>query len=96
MKKYGDELFIYAMAMQQDKDDNPVEDAEQNDETANPGLSGQLLGTPCKAQKGVPPPANEWQMDHIIAKVYGGTGNGGANSYNNAQIWFRSHLPEQS
>ena len=29
-------------------------------------LSGQTLVPPQKSMKGVTPPANEWQIDHII------------------------------
>lgn len=31
-------------------------------------LSGQILVPPQKSMKGVTPPANEWQIDHIIPK----------------------------
>jgi 5-methylcytosine-specific restriction endonuclease McrA len=36
------------------------------------------------SQKGVTPPANEWQIDHIDPK-----NNGGSNSYDNAQVLSR-------
>jgi hypothetical protein len=87
MKKYGDELFVYAMAMQKDNDSDQAENMNKNGLAVNSDLP---LIKPYKAQKGVPPPDNEWQTDHIIAKVYGGTCNGGANSYRNAQIWFQT------
>ena len=134
MRKYGDELFAYAMVLKKEKDFNPEdsdselevedndgssedsgvdlkdsdgyleyngsnledsdgaqdEDIDINRGAVNSGLSDISRIKPCKAQKGVPPQKNEWRMDHIIAKVYGGTCNGGANSYNNAQLWFQS------
>ncbi|MDR2712403.1 MAG: hypothetical protein LBB91_04740 [Clostridiales bacterium] len=32
MKKYGDELFIYAMALQEDKDNEQEEDEQDEDQ----------------------------------------------------------------
>jgi hypothetical protein len=48
-------------------------------------LSGEVLVPPAKSQKGVTPPANEWQIDHITAKD-----NGGTNSFGNAQVLSRA------
>ncbi|WP_110955874.1 HNH endonuclease [Anaerosinus massiliensis] len=47
-------------------------------------FAGESLVKPSKSQKGVTPPENEWQIDHIVAKA-----NGGTNSYSNAQVLSR-------
>lgn len=47
-------------------------------------MSGQVLIKPSKSQKGVTPPDNEWQIDHIKARS-----KGGSNSYSNAQVLSR-------
>lgn len=47
-------------------------------------MSGEELVKPSKSKKGVTPPENEWQIDHIDPKD-----NGGSNSYSNAQVLSR-------
>ena len=96
MRKYGDELYIYALSMKEEDNGDKDNDAETNDKSVGSDLSDTSLVKPRKAQKGAPPPENEWQMDHIIAKVYGGTCNGGADSYRNVQIWLQSVNKEVS
>ncbi|EMT9786944.1 pretoxin [Neisseria gonorrhoeae] len=46
--------------------------------------SGEVLVRPKKSQKGITPPSNEWQIDHVQAKS-----KGGSNSYKNAQVLSR-------
>jgi RHS repeat-associated protein len=48
-------------------------------------LSGEVLTQPAKSRKGVTPPSNEWQIDHIVSKNKCGT-----NSYSNAQVLSRA------
>jgi 5-methylcytosine-specific restriction endonuclease McrA len=49
------------------------------------GERDEVLVQPAKSQKGVTPPANEWQIDHVTAKD-----NGGTNSFGNAQVLSRA------
>lgn len=60
------------------------ENMNKNGGVVKSDLSGQELVKPSKSQKGVTPPENEWQIDHINPKD-----NGGSNSYNNAQVLSR-------
>ena len=60
------------------------ENMKKNGGVVKSDLSGQELVKPSKSQKGVTPPENEWQIDHINAKD-----NGGSNSYSNAQVLSR-------
>ena len=47
--------------------------------------TGKLLEQPQKSARGVKPPSNEAQVDHIVPRS-----NGGANSFENAQVIERS------
>jgi len=60
------------------------ENMNRNGGVVRSDLSGEELVKPSKSQRGVTPPKNEWQIDHIDTKV-----NGGSNSYSNAQVLSR-------
>ena len=47
--------------------------------------TGKILEQPKKSMKGVKPPKNEAQIDHIVARA-----NGGTNSFSNAQVIERA------
>ena len=73
-----------------DYDQNRKTDILNENMTRNNGQlrsdkTGKLLEQPQKSMKGVTPPKNEAQIDHIVAKA-----NGGANSFSNAQVIERS------
>jgi RHS repeat-associated protein len=57
---------------------------EANSGQLTSDLSGQPLVAPQKSQKGVTPPANEAQVDHIKARS-----KNGSNSFSNAQVLSR-------
>lgn len=57
---------------------------KRNNGVVKSDLSGQELVKPQKSMKGVTPPKNEWQIDHVVPKDKGGT-----NSYSNAQVLSR-------
>jgi hypothetical protein len=54
-------------------------------------VNGEILIRPQKSQKGVTPPRNEWQVDHIIPRS-----KGGADSVENAQILSREENRRKS
>lgn len=57
----------------------------------NPGDRYKELVKPQKSKKGVTPPQNEWQFDHIIPRDKGGT-----NSFTNCQIISRWYNRQKS
>lgn len=60
-------------------------------------LDGTLLVPASKSQKGVTPPPNEVQIDHIVAKnPADSSAPAGANSYSNAQVLSREQNRDKS
>ncbi|ENY4720958.1 polymorphic toxin-type HINT domain-containing protein, partial [Neisseria gonorrhoeae] len=57
------------------------ENMNRNGGVVKSDQSGEVLVRPKKSQKGITPPSNEWQIDHVQAKS-----KGGSNSYKNAQV----------
>ncbi|HGG7780086.1 TPA: polymorphic toxin-type HINT domain-containing protein [Neisseria meningitidis] len=60
------------------------ENMNRNGGVVKSDQSGEVLVRPKKSQKGITPPSNEWQIDHVQAKS-----KGGSNSYKNAQVLSR-------
>ncbi|KGC87578.1 hemagglutinin domain protein [Burkholderia pseudomallei] len=60
-------------------------------------LDGTLLVPASKSQKGVTPPPNEVQIDHIVAKnPADSSAPAGTNSYSNAQVLSREQNRDKS
>ncbi len=60
-------------------------------------LNGETLVMPSKSQKGVTPPANEAQVDHIIPRVPSDPSvTPGSNSFENAQVLSRAQNRNKS
>jgi len=62
-----------------------TENRNRNNGVLRRDKTGKVLETPSKSVKGVKPPVNEAQVDHILARAHGGT-----NSFSNAQVIERS------
>ncbi len=62
-----------------------TENRNRNNGVLRNDKTGKVLETPSKSVKGVKPPVNEAQVDHILARAHGGT-----NSFSNAQVIERS------
>lgn len=65
--------------------------AQRNDGSLRSDQSGRILSKAQQSKKGVSPPANEAQIDHITPKS-----KGGPNSYKNAQVLARDENIKKS
>jgi len=68
-----------------------AENAARNNGVVKSDLSGETTVPSQKSQKGVTPPSNEAQIDHIKPRS-----KGGSNSYSNAQVLTREENRKKS
>jgi uncharacterized Zn-binding protein involved in type VI secretion len=70
---------------------------ESNGGMLKSDLNGETLVMPSKSQRGVKPPANEAQVDHIVPRVPSDPNAApGSNSFKNAQVLSRAQNRDKS